>query len=124
MTIQTARPAELRISEPTPRPLCPISAAELAADRHRRDHGPRMSWRTVWPRVRQYAPDAPTAVQREAAIRFAGWLLEAPAGGVRSESTGDISDLLQPVDVVGFRASGAAALLVALAGAPGGRNRG
>ena len=41
--------------------------------------------------VERFAPDAPVAVQNEAAIRCAGWLLETPAGGIRSERTGDVS---------------------------------
>ncbi len=40
--------------------------------------------------VERYAPDAPEAVQNEATIRCAGWLIETPAGGIRSESTGDV----------------------------------
>ena len=38
--------------------------------------------------VERYAPDAPEAVQNEAAIRCAGWLAEQPAAGVRSMRTG------------------------------------
>ena len=96
---------------PTPTPTLPITATELAAeigtDATRAGH----VLAAVWPRVHQYAPDAPTAVQREAVIRYAGWLIEAPAGGVRSESTGDISTTFSPSMLSGFRASGAAALL-------------
>ena len=40
--------------------------------------------------VERFAPDAPDAIQNEAAIRCAGWLLETPAGGIRSETTGDV----------------------------------
>ena len=95
----------------TPAPTPPITAAELAemigADATRAGY----VLAAVWPRVDQYAPDAPTEVQREAIIRFAGWLVQAPAGGVRSESTGDISTTFSPSMLSGFRASGAAALL-------------
>ena len=40
--------------------------------------------------VERYAPDAPVPVQNEAAIRCAGWLIEAPAGPFQSEATGDV----------------------------------
>ena len=40
--------------------------------------------------VERFAPDAPDAIQNEAVIRCAGWLIEAPAGPFRSESTGDV----------------------------------
>ena len=40
--------------------------------------------------VERYAPDAPEAIQNEAAIRCAGWLAESPAGAIRSETTGDV----------------------------------
>ena len=40
--------------------------------------------------VERYAPGAPPAVQNEAVIRTAGWLMETPSGGIRSESVGDI----------------------------------
>ena len=40
--------------------------------------------------VERYAPDAPVAVQNEAAIRTTGWLVETPAGAIRLEATGDV----------------------------------
>ena len=114
MTIQTARPAELRIPEPiTPTPITPtpITAAELATeigiDTTRAGH----VLAAVWPRVDQYAPSAPAGVQRESVIRFSGWILEAPSAAVKSESTGDIATSYSPSMTSGFRASGAAALL-------------
>ena len=61
--------------------------------------------------VTRYAPAAPTAVQNEAAIRFAGWVAESPASGARSESIGDISTAFSPAMTGGLRASGAMALL-------------
>lgn len=66
---------------------------------------------TVVATVERYAPDAPDAVLNEAAVRFGGWLAEAPASGARSESTGDISTSFSPAMTGGFRASGAMALL-------------
>ena len=65
----------------------------------------------VKPTVERYAPDAPTAIQNEAAIRFGGWLNESPASGARSESIGDISTTFSPMATGGLRASGAMALL-------------
>ena len=61
--------------------------------------------------VERYAPSAPAAIQGEAAIRFSGWLAEAPSSGARSESIGDISTSFSPAMTGGFRASGAMALL-------------
>lgn len=61
--------------------------------------------------VDRYAPAAPEAVANEAAIRFAGWLSEAPASGARREDIGDISTSFSPAMTGGFRASGAMALL-------------
>ena len=61
--------------------------------------------------VERYAPSAPAAIQGEAAIRFSGWLAEAPASGARREDTGDISTAFSPAMTGGFRASGAMALL-------------
>ena len=40
--------------------------------------------------VERYAPDAPLAVQNEATIRTAGWLVESPHGPIRNETTGDV----------------------------------
>ena len=61
--------------------------------------------------VARYAPDAPDAVQNEAAIRCAGWLNEQPAAAVRSESVGDISTAYAPNMQSALRHSGAMALL-------------
>ena len=63
------------------------------------------------PTVERYAPAAPSAIQNEATIRFAGWLKEAPASGARSESVGDISPTFSPAMTGGLRASGAMGLL-------------
>ena len=52
--------------------------------------------------VERYAPDAPDAIQNEAVIRCAGWLLETPAGAIRSETTGDVRTVFD-----GARASSA-----------------
>ena len=97
--------------EPEPDPVPLITAAELAAelgaDATRAGH----ILATVEARVEQYASGAPDAIKREALIRFAGWLYEAPAAGVRSERTGDIETTYSPTMTGGFRASGAAALL-------------
>lgn len=61
--------------------------------------------------VERYAPDAPEAVKDEATIRCAGWLAQAPAGGVRSETEGDISTAFAPSMTGCMAASGAKALL-------------
>ena len=92
-------------------PAAPITAADLAAaigtDAIRAGHLLAITWE----RCRQYAPGAPASTSRESILRFSGWLLEAPSGGVKSESTGDISTSYSPAMTGGFRASGAAALL-------------
>ncbi len=41
--------------------------------------------------VERYAPEAPEAVQNEATIRCAGWLVDQPAAGIRSMRTGDLA---------------------------------
>ena len=61
--------------------------------------------------VERYAPEAPEAVQNEAAIRTAGWLLEHPSAAVRSETTGDIRTSYDPSMTSALRHSGAMALL-------------
>ena len=61
--------------------------------------------------VVRFAPDAPDAIQNEAAIRVAGWVAEAPASGVRSEAVGDVRTSWSPSSPVAMRASGAMALL-------------
>ena len=63
------------------------------------------------PTVERYAPAAPSALQDEGVIRFAGWLNESPSSGARMESEGDISTSFSPAMPGGFRASGAMALL-------------
>ena len=61
--------------------------------------------------VNRYAPDAPDAMRREAVIRCAGWLLEAPSAGVRRSSTGPIDTAYTPAATGALRSSGAMALL-------------
>ena len=62
--------------------------------------------------VERYAPDAPPAVQNEAAIRCAGWLAESPAGAIRSEVTGDVRTTFDGARSLGaLRHSGAMGLL-------------
>ena len=61
--------------------------------------------------VEDYAPAAPEAVQNEAVIRFAGYLLNADYGTVRSQSLGPQSLEFVTNHAAMFRNSGAAALL-------------
>lgn len=61
--------------------------------------------------VENYASNAPQAIKNEAVIRCAGWLYEAPSGGQRSESEGDISTSFSPGATGALRHSGAMALL-------------
>ena len=63
--------------------------------------------------VDQADPDrrAPDAVANEAALRYCGWLLDAPSGGVRMDKAGDFTVAYSPRMTGGFRASGALAML-------------
>ena len=62
--------------------------------------------------VERYAPEAPEAVQNEAAIRCAAWLADQPAAGVRSMRTGDVSTSFDGARALGaLRHSGAMGLL-------------
>ena len=62
--------------------------------------------------VERFAPGAPVAIQNEAVIRTAGWLMETPSGGIRSESVGDIRTGYDTARSLGaLRHSGAMGLL-------------
>ena len=64
-------------------------------------------------RVQDYAPDAPTALQDEAVIRFAGYLDTSSAtfGAVTSSAVGPLTASYPVNHAAAFRNSGAAALL-------------
>ena len=61
--------------------------------------------------VDRFAPDAPDAIRKEAAIRVAGWLYESPSSGIRRESVGPMDVSFSPTMTGALRASGAMALL-------------
>ena len=61
--------------------------------------------------VTRYAPDAPDAINNEAAIRCAGWLAEQPSAAITSEAEGDIRTSYAPTMQSALRHSGAMALL-------------
>ena len=62
--------------------------------------------------VERHAPQAPPAVADEATLRLAGWLLDAPSAGVRSERVGDVvTSYVVPGRASPLLASGAGALL-------------
>ena len=61
--------------------------------------------------VERYAPDAPEAIQNEAAIRCAGWLADTPAPSLQSEQYGDVAVTWAPGQLSALRHSGAMALL-------------
>ena len=61
--------------------------------------------------VERYAPAAPDAIKCEAVIRCAGWLLDAPSGGIRSESVGPLTSTFSPAMTGALRSSGAMGLL-------------
>ena len=62
--------------------------------------------------VQRFAPGAPPVVQNEAVIRTAGWLMETPSGGIRSESVGDVRTVFDGArSLAALRHSGAMSLL-------------
>ena len=61
--------------------------------------------------VTRHAPDAPDAIQNEAAIRCAGWLAEQPSAAITSETEGDIRTSYAPAMTSALRHSGGMALL-------------
>ena len=61
--------------------------------------------------VERYAPAAPDPVKDEAVIRCSGWLLDAPATGIRSDSAGPFTTNHTPSMFSALRHSGAMALL-------------
>ena len=61
--------------------------------------------------VNRHAPDAPVAIQNEAAIRTAGWLAEQPSTAITSETEGDIRTSYAPAMTSALRHSGGMALL-------------
>lgn len=62
--------------------------------------------------VDRYAPAAPHTLRIEATLRVIGWMIEAPAGGQRLETIGDITTAYTIGAATGaMQASGAKALL-------------
>ena len=62
--------------------------------------------------VTRYAPDAPDAIQDEAVIRIAGWLVESPGSGLVETQRGERRHMLFRGAVSSaLRASGAMSLL-------------
>ena len=62
--------------------------------------------------VTKFAPAAPEAIQNEAAMRCVGWLSEAPASGIVSQTTGPFTWQYSPAAHQGaLRSSGAMGLL-------------
>ncbi len=61
--------------------------------------------------VEKYAPEAPEAIQNEAAIRLGGYLSQADYGTIRTETLGPYSVSHQMNHAMAFRNSGAQALL-------------
>ena len=61
--------------------------------------------------VSRYAPSAPVAVRNEAVVRTVGWLLDSPAGNIRSESAGPFTTDFAPSQRGAMMHSGAKSLL-------------
>ncbi len=97
--------------DPDPTPVPALSAADLASeigtDATRAAH----ILASVEALVERYAPDAPAGVKREAVIRAAGWVAQAPSAGQRREDTGDVSTGFSPTMTGCLSASGAKGLL-------------
>ena len=62
-------------------------------------------------RIEGYAPNAPEALQNEAAIRFTGYLAQADYGTIRSESAGGREVEYHQNHATAFRNCGAEMLL-------------
>ena len=69
--------------------------------------------------VEQYAPAAPEPIRCEAALRCAGWLLDAPSAGIKRESAGPLDSSFSPTMTGALRHSGAMGITHLLEGAPG-----
>lgn len=61
--------------------------------------------------VEKYAPDAPEAIQNEAAIRCAGYLAQQPPDARRSTTVGGVSSSWATTHTAALRHSGAMSLL-------------
>ena len=61
--------------------------------------------------IEREAPGAPDAIRDEAVVRCAGWLLDSPASGIRSQAEGEIRTSFSPAMTGAMRASGALSLL-------------
>ena len=104
-----ARFIDARAAPPEPEPL--ITAAALAEILEVDSTTAERLAEVVTELVERYAPGAPDVIKREAAIRCAGWLSEAPSAGVRSETAGPFSTDYTPSMTSALRHSGAMALL-------------
>ena len=87
------------------------------------DHAPRVL-AVATARVLNYAPDAPDEIHNEAVIRLAGYLAQSDYGGISEETVGPMSVKWPVNHAAMFRNSGAAGLLAAWAGTPGGQRGG
>ena len=84
-----------------------VLAGSIGADRETADRLlPVASALVEW-----HAPDAPEAVQNEAATRCAGWLAQAPSSGLRHYQVGAVISTFTPSMTSALRHSGAMALL-------------
>ena len=61
--------------------------------------------------IQDYAPDAPDALQNEAAIRLVSWLVDQPRASVRSEHVGEYKAEYAPSMNNALLHSGASPLL-------------
>ena len=64
-----------------------------------------------WARIVAYAPGAPTAILKEATIRFSGYLVNADFGTIQSETIGPLTTQWTASHANAFRLCGAAGLL-------------
>ena len=109
-------------AKPYPSPGCPpapdtvaqgyLTAAELATAARLNAQVAERLRAVVVELIEEYAPRAPQAVKNEAAIRFAGYLSQAPSGSIQKIGISDIDiEFRQAPPASSFQLSGAKALL-------------
>ena len=111
-------------AKPYPAPGCPappdtapqvdgyLTAAELATAARINAQVAERLRAVVIALIEEYAPRAPQSIKNEAAIRFAGYLSQAPSGSIQKlDIKGIVIEFRQAPPASAFQLSGAKALL-------------